>query len=83
MRTTVRLNDELLRQARQMAAKSDRTLAAVIEDALRVAIDGRVARKGRVRTRLPTDHGRGVRPGVDLTNNAALVDLMEARDAAR
>ena len=35
MRTTVRLDDELLSEAKQIAAKTNRTLTAVIEDALR------------------------------------------------
>lgn len=35
MRTTLNLNDDLVRQAKQRAAAEDRTLTSVIEDALR------------------------------------------------
>lgn len=35
MRTTLNLNDDLLRQAKKRAAAEDRTLTSVIEDALR------------------------------------------------
>ncbi len=35
MRTTLNLNDDLVRQAKKRAAAEDRTLTSVIEDALR------------------------------------------------
>lgn len=38
------------------------------------------APRGR-RGQLPTFAGKGLRPGVSLDNNAALLDLMEGRDA--
>src|ERR1700675_4442894 len=38
MRTTVRLDDDLLRQTKTLAAQTGRTLTAVIEDALRETI---------------------------------------------
>lgn len=83
MRTTVRLNDDLLRKAKRIAASTDRTLAAVIEDALRTALTDSPAGAPRRRVHLPTVRGHGVQPGVDLTSNAALFDLMERHDAAR
>lgn len=76
MRTTVRLDDALLADAKTLAARTGRTLAAVIEDALRESL-GRRGRSGRERIELPTCKGGGVQPGVDLDNSASLLDLMD------
>lgn len=80
MRTTVNLDDNLLRDAKQAAARSGRTLGALIEDALRVSLL-RTEERGHEPVRLLTVPG-GQRPGVDLSDNAALLDLMDSDDAA-
>ena len=77
MRTTIRLDDELLRQLKQIAARSDRTLTAVIEDALREMLARQTRRKGRPELKLTTVSGQGLQPGMDLDDSAALLDLME------
>ena len=78
MRTTVSIDDDLLAKAKEVAARSGRTLSEVVEDALRESF----ARQSEVRERrvadFPVFHGGGkVQPGVDLDDNAALLDLME------
>lgn len=79
MRTTFRLDDALLKETKQYAARTGRTVTAVVEDALReVLARGRPHRK-RGRTRLPTFRGGGVRPGVDLDDTAALLAVMDER----
>lgn len=79
MRTTIRLDDQLLRDAKAHAARTGRTLTAVIEDALRAALSRRT--QADERPELPTFRGSGgLQPGVDLSNNAALLDLMERDD---
>jgi hypothetical protein len=83
MRTTVRLDDDLLRQTRALAAETGRTLTAVIEDALREALARQRVRRGRSRIALPTFKGQGLQPGVDLDDSAGLLDIMNAgRDPA-
>ena len=82
MRTTIRLDDQLLREAKRLAADTGRTLTAVIEDALREAIARKRAGVSRKRVTLPTFKGQGLQPGVDLNDSAALRDLMERPDAA-
>ena len=77
MRTTIRLADPLLREAKREAARSGMTLTAMIEEALRE----RLARTAsfaepRPRVRLKTFRGRGLCAGVDLDDSAALLDLM-------
>ena len=77
MRTTVRLDENLLREAKSYAAATGRTLTAVIEDALREALARRHKRPENRRVRLRTFKGTGRRPGVDLDDSAALWDLMD------
>jgi len=78
MRTTVRLDDDLLRQAKQLAARTGQTLTAVIEDALRERISRSKKHPKRARVTLPTFRGNGLLPGVDLDDSAALADLMDS-----
>jgi hypothetical protein len=80
MRTTIRLDEALLREAKQVAARTGRSLTAVIEDALREALARQAGAKPRPPVRLPTVAGQGAQPGVDLDDSAALLDLMEAPD---
>jgi hypothetical protein len=82
MRTTIRIDDELLKEAKAIAAASDRTLAELVEDALRESLARRRATSGRARVKLPTFKGDGLQPGVDLNDSAALLDLMERRSAS-
>jgi hypothetical protein len=76
MRTTVRLDDELLRAAKRRAVDRGVTLTKVIEDALRADL-AREPTRPTEPIRLTTVGGRGVRPGVDLDDGAALRDLMD------
>ncbi len=81
MRTTLNLNDDLLRRAKVLAAETHRTLTAVLEDALREVLGRRKHPPARNPVRLPvSDRMTGLRPGVDLDNSAALLDLMEGGD---
>ena len=82
MRTTIRLDDHLLTEAKKIAAESGRTLTRVIEDALRETIGRRRRAAGsRRQVRLRTVGGRGLQPGVDLDDTSALLDLMELQAA--
>ncbi|MBM4037365.1 MAG: DUF2191 domain-containing protein [Planctomycetes bacterium] len=82
MRTTINLDDDLLCQAKQLAAQTRRTLTAILEDALREAVRRAAPDQPRTRVTLPvSDRVPGTLPGVDLDNSAALLDLMERPDA--
>lgn len=78
-RTTVRLDDHLLRQARRRAADTGRTLTSLIEEGLRLLL-GRSAH-GKLPLpeppELPISGEGGTLPGVDLDDTAALYDLMD------
>jgi Ribbon-helix-helix protein, copG family len=82
MRTTVSIDDHLLAEAKQEAARSHRSLGAVIEDALRRALSDD---SGSVRApvELPTHGNGGVREGVDLDDKMQLAELLGDNDAQR
>lgn len=78
MRTTVRLDERLLRDAKAFAARERRTLTAVIDDALRQLLARAATPRGtRPSVGLVTFRGEGIRRGVDLDDSAALADLMD------
>jgi hypothetical protein len=79
MRTTVRLDERLLREAKQFALRNGRTLTAVIEDALRQFLSRRESGPARRPFRIRPFKGTGLAPGIDLDDSAALLDLMEKR----
>jgi hypothetical protein len=76
MRTTVRLDDALLAEAKALAARTGRTLTQVIEDSLRAALAPRGGDRGP-RPELPVVHGGRLRPGVNLDSMSDLLDTME------
>jgi hypothetical protein len=82
MRTTVRLDERLLAEAKLEAARSGRTLTSLISDALRESLARRRRRAAAEKVELPTFAGRGLQAGVDLDDSAALLDLMERRDGS-
>ena len=81
MRTTIRLDDRLLADVKELAAKTGRTLTAVIEDALREVLARRQQPRKNQRAKLKTHGKGGLLPGVDLADSAALLDLMESENA--
>ncbi len=82
MRTTIRLDDALLREAKAKAARAGRSLNDFIADAVRLAVRA-TARAGTTPEIPVFKGGRGVRAGVNLDSNAALLDLMESGERVR
>ena len=80
MRTTIKIDDQVLSEAKARAAASGRTLNAVVEDALREALARRPDRNRVQGTPLPTFKGGRLMPGVDLDDSAGLLELMEGSD---
>jgi len=79
MRTTVDLPEDLLREAKERAAREGRTLSEVVGDALRTGF-ARNSSRSKKTVELPTFNGGGLQPGVDLDDSAALLDFMERGD---
>ena len=77
---TIRLDDELVEEARNLARETGRSLSAVIEEALRQHLAHQQTPGKRARVRLITVAGQGLLPGVDLDDSASLLDIMK-RDA--
>jgi Arc/MetJ family transcription regulator len=80
MRTTIRLDDDLLAKAKHAALERGTTLTAVIEDALRRALAPTTA-EAADDVELPRFRGDGLQPGVDLDDTASLLDLMDGPGA--
>jgi hypothetical protein len=78
MRTTVRLNEHLLAEAKKHAAESGTTLTSLLEESLREKLARRTTRVRSKPVRLKTVNGGGLLPGVDLDDSAALLEVMEA-----
>jgi hypothetical protein len=76
MRTTVRLEDALLAEAKALGARTGRTLTQVIEDSLRAALS-REPVADRAPVELPVVKGGRLRQGVNLDSMSDLVDIME------
>lgn len=81
MRTTVRLDDELLIEARRHATGTRRTLTQLIRDSLVSLLERERGVQSPRRVDLPVFHGDGVYEGVDIDNSASLLDHMQRREA--
>ena len=77
MRTTIRLDDELLAQVKHYANERGKTMTAVIEDALRETLSRRQQVEEQEPVKLTTVSGNGLQPGIDLDDSAALLAIME------
>lgn len=70
--------DEVLRAAKAAAAEEGVSLTAFIEAAIRRRLEAREAAATAERPAIPVFAGSGgLRPGVDLDDSAALLDVME------
>lgn len=79
MRTTLNLEDGLMKELKQEAAARGTTLTAVMEEAMREHLRrGREATSRGFRLRLVTAPGAPL-PGVDLDDRDALLERMEGR----
>ena len=76
MKTTIDLDDELLRRAKQRAAAAGIPLRAYIENALRAQLLPRTRGRSKFKLVLPIVAG-SARPAVDVADRNALYDLME------
>lgn len=78
MRTTLDLDDDLMRTVKRRAAETGRTLTALIESALRELLRREAEAPGPYTLEWPVVEGRAL-PGVDVTDRDALLERMEGR----
>ncbi len=76
MKTTLDLNDQVLRKAKGRAAREGITLTRFVEDALRVRLAGTQKHKAPFRLRLKTVTGDSP-PKVDFCDRDALYRIMD------
>lgn len=79
-RTTFRLDADLLAEAKALAARQRRTLNSVMEDALRRVIAESDSEPDAQPFKLHVHSGpaHGLKPGVSIDDNVALLDRMGA-----
>lgn len=80
MRTTIMLPDELYRDVKATAAGQGRTVTSFVEEALRTALRVLDEPPPREPYVIRPFGGGGLMPGVDLDDNSALLDLLDADD---
>jgi hypothetical protein len=85
MKTTLLLDDEVHRQAKQASARLGIPLTKFVEEAIRLRIITDAARRTEPICKLPVDESKGgLQPGVDLDNTAELLDMLDqATDHAK
>jgi hypothetical protein len=77
MRTTIRLDDVLLVEAKKYALLQGKTFTQIVEETLREKLMQRPPSEVKKPIRLKTVSGNGLNPGIDLDDSAALLDAME------
>ena len=77
MRTTIDIDDQLLKYAKHQAAQQGCTLKQIIEDALRESLSHRDQEIEPIK--LETVSGAGLKPGVNLDDGRSLNDIMDGR----
>ena len=76
MKTTLDMDDELMRRAKREAAAAGVTLRTFVEDALRARLLPATPPREPFKLALPIIEGRRP-PAVDIADRDALYDLME------
>lgn len=77
MRTTVRLDENLLGDAKRHALETGRTLTDLIRDSLVATLERERGTASPRRVRLVTVKGEGVFPGVDLNSSVSVLEHMD------
>jgi hypothetical protein len=80
MRTTIRLDDDLLKEAKVRAAERGITLTKLIDESLRERLSARPQPTAIGPFRLRSYGRAGVRPGVNLDDNRSVRDLIDESD---
>ena len=78
MRTTINIDDDVLKSARQRALEEGRSLGDLVTEALRVGAS-RAQASSRPRFEAVTGGEGGTLSGVDITDNASVRALLDER----
>lgn len=77
-RTTIDIEDEILKKARQKAAEESKTLTSVVEEALALYTSAPRKPSRKVMGRWVSVKGKGV-PAIDVADRDRLYDAMDDR----
>jgi hypothetical protein len=77
MRTTISLDEALLKRARRAALDRGISFNELVVAALRIELSRIPKSDQKKKILLPTFRGNGIRPGVDLDDGASLEDIMD------
>lgn len=78
MKTTLNLNDQLVADAKALAAQQRTSLTRLIEEGLRLRLNANAGSTSRARVRLPVFKGRGgLVAGVDPLSNKAMLQALD------
>lgn len=76
MRTTITIDDGLLSQVKEIAARSNRTVSSVLEDAVRETLARRDGTRPN-RVRIPVSGSVDSKPLVDIIDREALAVVLD------
>lgn len=79
MRTTLKINDTLLKEAKKRSIERNCSLGEIVDEALRLSLmtQNKSGATAIVRP-LKTFAGSGIQPGIDLSNNASVLETMDS-----
>jgi hypothetical protein len=73
MKTTLNISEKVMRELKQEAARTGKTMSELVEAALRQALEQR--REAPAKITLPSFHGG--KPRVDIANRDVMYEIME------
>lgn len=79
MKTTLSLDESVMRRLKEQAAREGRTMSELVDEALRTLLDGRRSKPKRLRPLPRHDMGREL---VDVTDRRAVLRILDD-DVAR
>ena len=79
MRTTLNINDTLLKEAKKCSIERNCSLGEIVDEALRLSLmtQSKSGSTAIVRP-LKTFAGSGIQPGVDLSSNGSILETMDS-----
>jgi len=77
------MDDALMADTKRHALETDRTVTALIQDAVVALIHRERGMQSPRVIDFPVFHGDGVYPGIDINHNASLLEAMELPEELR
>ena len=78
MRTTLNINDTLLKKAKKCSIERNCSLGEIVDEALRLSlVTQKKSDTAAIARPLKTFAGSGIQPGIDLNNNASVLEAMD------